>query len=233
MKKWASFLLCLGLAVPVFAADQPKGTVEKDRLTNSYDVLKEVLRAPDKGIPRDLLNKSECVIVFPAVKKAAFIVGASYGRGVMTCRSGAGFRGPWSAPAMYAMEGGSFGLQAGGSATDFVLLIMNEKGANSVMSSKVKLGGDASVAAGPVGRTTSAETDIVMKAEILSWSRARGIFAGVSLAGSTLRSDDDANNNLYGKQLNAKQIIIDKAVTTPAAGKPMIALLNRDSPKHL
>ena len=169
----------------------------------------------------------------PAVKKAAFIVGASYGRGVMTCRSGANFRGPWTAPAFYAIEGGSFGLQAGGEATDFVLLIMNEQGANSVLSSKVKLGGDASVAAGPVGRATSAETDIVMKAEILSWSRNRGLFAGVSLEGSTLRSDDDANKNLYGKELNAKQILRENAVKTPAAGKPLVSLLDELSPKHL
>ena len=206
---------------------------EQNRLKESYSVLEEVIGMPDKGIPRDLLNKSECVIVVPSVKKAAFIVGASYGRGVMTCRSGENFRGRWSAPAMFAIEGGSFGLQAGGQATDFVLLIMNEQGAKSVMSSKVKLGGDASVAAGPVGRTTSAETDIVMKAEILSWSRNRGIFAGVSLDGSTLRSDDDANRNLYGKDLNAKQIIMQREVKTPPAGMQLISLLNRMSPKHL
>ncbi len=188
---------------------------------------------PDKGIPRDLLNKAECVLVFPSVKKAAFVVGASYGRGVMTCRSGTDFRGPWGAPAFFAIEGGSFGLQVGGQATDFVLLVMNEKGARSVMTSKVKLGGDASVAAGPVGRTTSAATDIVMNAEILSWSRNKGIFAGISLEGSTLRSDDDADMNLYGKDLNAKQIILQGDVKTPPAGKQLITLLNRMSPKHL
>src|SRR5262252_10927802 len=144
---------------------------ENARLKESATVLKEILGTPDKGIPRDLMNKAECVVVFPSVKKAAFIVGGSYGRGAITCRSGEDFRGPWSAPAMFALEAGSVGFQIGGEATDFVLLIMNEKGANSVMSSKVKLGADASAAAGPVGRTTSAETDIVMKAEILSWSR--------------------------------------------------------------
>jgi lipid-binding SYLF domain-containing protein len=147
---------------------------EDTRLKESYTVMKEILSTPDKGIPRDLLNKSACVLVFPSVKKAAFIVGANYGRGVITCRSGESFRGPWSAPAMFALEGVSFGLQIGGEATDFVLLVMNEKGANSVMSSKVKLGAEASAAAGPVGRTSSAETDVVMKAEILSWSRAKG-----------------------------------------------------------
>lgn len=202
------------------------------RLKESYSVMKEILGTPDKGIPRDLLDKAECVVVFPSVKKAAFIVGGSFGRGVITCRSGEEFRGPWSTPAMFALEGASFGLQIGGEATDFVLLIMNEKGANSVMSSKVKLGADASAAAGPVGRTTSAETDVVMKAEILSWSRARGIFGGVSLEGSTLRSDDDANKNLYGKKLNAKDIVRAGKVQTSAEGKLLVDLLQKTSPKH-
>lgn len=228
MKRRFAVTLCVCLTLPLVAQQK-----EQDRLRASYTVMKEILGTPDKGIPRDLLNKAECVVVFPSVKKAAFVVGASYGRGVMTCRSGENFRGPWTAPAMFAIEGGSFGFQIGGQATDFVLLIMNEQGAKSVMSSKVKIGGDASAAAGPVGRTTSAETDIVMKAEILSWSRARGIFAGVSLTGSTLRSDDDANNNLYGKDLNAKQIILQREAQTPAAGKQLIALLDKVSPKHL
>ncbi|MBV9572990.1 MAG: lipid-binding SYLF domain-containing protein [Acidobacteriales bacterium] len=205
---------------------------EQDRLKQSYLVLDEILGMPDKGIPRDLLSKAECVVVFPSVKKAAFVVGASYGRGVMSCRSGENFRGPWSAPAMFAMEGGSFGFQIGGQATDFVLLVMNEKGARSVMSSKVKLGADASIAGGPVGRTTSAETDIVMKAEILSWSRNRGVFAGISLDGSTLRCNQEANKNLYGKELNARQIILQREVKTPTAGQQLIALLNKISPKH-
>ncbi len=216
-----------------FAAAAVAQQKEQERLKSSYDVMKAVLATPDKGIPRDLLNKAECVVVFPSVKKAAFVVGASYGRGVMTCRSGANFRGPWSAPAFFALEGGSFGLQIGGQATDFVLLVMNEDGAKSVMTSKVKLGGDASVAAGPVGRTSSAETDVVLKAQILSWSRNRGVFAGISLTGSTLRSDDDANKNLYGKELNAKQIILQREAKTPASGRALIALLNRTSPKHL
>jgi lipid-binding SYLF domain-containing protein len=228
MKKLMVVALCLGFTLPVLAQSK-----EQERLTSSYNVLKASIAAPDKGIPRDLLNKSDCVIVFPSVKKAAFVVGASYGRGVMTCRSGANFRGRWSAPAMFALEGGSFGLQIGGQATDFVLLVMNEQGAKSIMSSKVKLGGDASIAAGPVGRATSAETDVVMKAEILSWSRNRGIFAGISLAGSTVRSDGDANKNLYGKELDAKQIILEGQAKTPASGKALISLLNRTSPKHL
>jgi len=221
-------MLVVILAIPALAQKK-----EQQRLRDSYEVMKQILAAPDKGIPQDLLNKAECVVVFPSVKKAAFVFGASYGRGVMTCRTGENFRGPWSAPAFFALEGGSFGLQIGGEATDFVLLVMNEQGARSVMSSKVKLGGDASVAAGPVGRAASAETDIAMNAEILSWSRNKGIFAGLSLEGSTLRSDDDANDNLYGKELNAKQILLQGAVKTPPSGSGLIALLNRVSPKHV
>ena len=202
---------------------------EDDRLQQSYQVLKEILGMPE-WIPRDLLNKAECVVIYPSVKKAAFVVGASYGRGVITCRKGEEFDGPWSAPAMFALEGGSFGFQIGGEATDFVLLIMNESGANSVMSSKVKLGADASAAAGPKGRSTSAETDVVMKAEILSYSRAQGVFAGVSLEGSTLRSDDGANKTLYGKELSAKEIVREGKVASPAAAHKLLALLERGSP---
>jgi lipid-binding SYLF domain-containing protein len=218
-------LLCT--AFSAFAQDK-----EDDRLKNSYTVMKEILATPDQGIPRDLLNKAECVIVYPSVLKAAFIVGASYGRGVITCRTGANHDGHWSAPAMFALEGGSFGLQIGGEATDFVLLVMNDSGANSVLTSKVKLGADASAAAGPVGRSASAETDVVMKAEILSYSRARGVFAGVSLEGSTMRSDDGANKNLYGKDLSAKQIVQGGVVKTPASGRALINLLNKVSPRH-
>lgn len=227
MRKY--LLVAFSLVFVISSFTQEK---EDDRLKESYTVLKEILGTPDKGIPRDLLDKAECIVVYPSVKKAAFIVGASYGRGVITCRSGRDFRGPWSAPAMFALEGGSFGLQIGGEATDFVLLVMNEKGAASVMSSKVKLGADASAAAGPVGRTTSAETDVVMKAEILSWSRAKGIFGGVSLSGSTMRSDDGANKHLYKKELSAKEIVREGKVKTPAAGEPLIQLLQKTSPKH-
>lgn len=194
--------------------------------------MRQILATPDKGIPSDLLNKADCVVVFPSVKKAAFVVGGSYGRGVITCRSGQTFNGPWSAPSMFALEGASFGLQIGGQATDFVLLVMNEQGANSVLSSKVKLGGDASIAAGPVGRNASAETDIVLKAQILSYSRARGVFAGISLAGSTLRTDGDGNKSLYGKDLTARQIVREGAVKVPPAAKPLLNLLNHASPHH-
>jgi len=221
------------LLLPAFAADKAeKEKKERDRFEESAVVLKEILGMPE-GIPQDLLNKAVCVVVYPSVKKAAFIVGGSYGRGVITCRSGKEFGGAWSAPAMFALEGGSFGLQIGAQATDFVLLIMNDSGANSVMSSKVKLGADASATAGPVGRNASAETDVVLKAEILSYSRAKGLFAGISLAGSTLRSDDGGNKLLYGRELSAKEIVREGKVPVPAAARGMLATLTKASPKHI
>ena len=227
MRKYMLMVFCVFFVTSSFAQK-----TEDNRLNESYAVLKEILGTPDKGIPSDLLAKAECVVVYPSVKKFAIFLGGEYGRGVITCRSGQDFRGPWSAPAMFALEGASAGFQIGGEATDFVLLIMNERGAESVMSSKVKLGADASAAAGPVGRTTSAETDIVMKAEILSWSKARGIFGGVSLEGSTMRSDDGANKDLYGKELSAKEIVREGKVKTPPDGEPLIQLLQTTSPKH-
>ena len=193
--------------------------------------MKEILDMPE-GIPQDLLDKAECIVVFPSVKKAGFIIGGSYGRGAMICRSGKNYTGSWGTPAMYALEGGSVGFQIGAEATDFVLLVMNDRGAKSVLSSKVKLGADASIAGGPKGRTASAATDVVMKAEMLSYSRSRGAFAGVSLEGSTLRSDNGANKELYGKELTAEKIILGNAVKPPAAANNLIALLNRKSPKN-
>jgi lipid-binding SYLF domain-containing protein len=227
MKILMTLVICLGTAMSALAQEK-----ETERINESRQVLKEILGMPDKGIPKDLLDKAVCVVVFPSVKKAGFIVGGSYGRGTMLCRTGEDFTGAWSTPAMYALEGGSVGLQIGAEATDFVLLVMNEKGANSVMSSKVKLGADASVAAGPVGRTASAETDIAMKAEILSYSRSRGVFGGVSLAGSTMRSDGGANKSLYGKELGAKEILRENKVSVPDVAKPLVALLQETSPKH-
>lgn len=226
-------LLILSFVVPTLAADEEKKEVKEDqRLNDSAVVLKEILGMPE-GIPKDLLNKAVCVVVYPSVKKAAFIVGGSYGRGVITCRSGKEFNGRWSAPAMFALEGGSFGLQIGAQATDFVLLIMNESGANSVMSSKVKIGADASAAAGPVGRNASAETDVVLKAEILSYSRAKGLFAGISLAGSTLRSDDGGNKTVYGREISAKEIVRQGKVPAPAAAQRLLAVLQKESPRHV
>jgi lipid-binding SYLF domain-containing protein len=217
---------------PWFAGAQTDKEKETDRLKEAATVLKEILGVPD-DIPKDLLDRAECVIVVPSVKKFAIGVGGSYGRGTIVCRTGAQYDGPWSAPAMFALEGGSIGFQLGGQATDFVLLVMNDKGASSVLSSKVKLGGDASAAAGPKGRTAGASTDIVMKAEILTYSRSRGLFAGVSLEGSTLRSDGSANKALYGRELDARQIIEGKAVSVPLAGQPLVDLLNQRSPKNL
>ncbi len=216
-------LAVLMLACVLPAMGQRK---ENERITEAGTVLKEILGMPD-GIPKDLLSKAECVVIYPSVKKAAFGVGGSYGRGLITCRKGQDFSGAWCAPAMYALEGGSFGFQIGAQATDFVLLVMNEQGAKSVMSSKVKLGGDASVAAGPVGRAASAETDIVMKAEILSYSRSKGLFAGLSLEGSTMRSDNGANKDLYGKELSAKEILQEGKVGAPASAQPLLALLGK------
>ncbi len=230
--KTKPFIAALALLVAIPALAEEKEKKETERLNESAVVLKEILGMPE-GIPKDLLNKAVCVVVYPSVKKAAFIVGGSYGRGVITCRSGKEFNGRWSAPAMFALEGGSFGFQIGAQATDFVLLIMNESGANSVMSSKVKLGADASATAGPVGRNASAETDVVLKAEILSYSRAKGLFAGISLAGSTLRADDGANKAVYGKELSAKEIVREGKVPAPPAASRLLAILTQASPKHI
>src|ERR1700723_2237503 len=224
-------VLVLASVAPVIAEDKQEKV--DDRITQSATVMKEILGMPDKGIPRDLLNRANCVIVYPSVKKAAFIVGGSYGRGLITCRRGADFSGHWSAPAMFALEGGSFGFQIGAQATDFVLLVMNESGAKSVLSSKVKLGADASAAAGPVGRDPSAEPAVVLKAEILSYSRAQGLFACVSLEGSTMRSDDGANKSLYGRELSAKDIVRLGKVKPPASSARLLAVLDRASPHHV
>jgi len=204
---------------------------ENNRIENAGQVMVEILNVPD-DIPRDILDKAECVIVLPSVLKAAFVVGGSYGRGVMTCRSGPNFNGRWSAPAMMALEGASFGFQIGGQATDFVLLVMNKRGADAILGSKVKLGGDVSAAAGPKGRSATADTDVTLRAEILSYSRARGLFAGISLAGSTLRPDGDGNGRIYGQGVSAKQIVIDSKVHAPASARLLLATLNKQSPRN-
>ena len=224
MKLWISMGLLAALALPVYGQKK-----EQERVENSGKVMQEILKAPD-SIPQSVLDKAECVVVLPSVVKAAFIVGGSYGRGVMTCRSGKTFHGKWGAPTMMALEGGSAGLQIGGEATDFILLLMNDRAASGILSSKVKLGGDASAAAGPVGRTASAETDVTMRADILSYSRARGAFAGVSLEGSTLRPDNDANKHLYGQQLEAKDIVLNGKVKAPPSAATLISTLDKASP---
>jgi lipid-binding SYLF domain-containing protein len=203
---------------------------ENDRLQNAGTVMQEILDIPD-DIPQDLLDKARCVVVMPSVLKAAFVVGGSYGRGTMVCRTGKDFHGPWGAPAMYALEGGSVGFQIGGEATDFVILVMNNRGVESLLHSKVKLGGDASIAAGPKGRTASADTDAYLRSEMLSYSRARGVFAGVSLEGSTLRPDDVANRKLYGKDATAVSIITESKHEAPASGKTLVNRLQKATPE--
>jgi lipid-binding SYLF domain-containing protein len=233
MRKLLTSLTCILFVVaPLFAelasaADQTK---DDDRLRNCGTVLKEILDVPD-DIPQDLLDKADCVVVFPSVLKAAFIIGGSYGRGSMSCRTGEDFRGPWGAPTMMALEGGSFGFQIGGEATDFVLLVMNERGARGILASKVKLGADASVAAGPVGRDSSAETDATLRAEILSYSRARGLFAGVSLEGSTIRPDNADNQRVYGRKIPASNIVLSREVAVPPAAKQLVSTLDAKTPR--
>jgi lipid-binding SYLF domain-containing protein len=232
MNRWKAALFgALILAPCSFAGSKADDVKEMDRLQNAGTVIKEILDVPD-DVPQDLLDKARCVVVLPSVLKAAFIAGGSYGRGVMVCRTGKDFSGPWGAPAMYALEGGSFGLQIGGEATDFVILVMNNRGVDSLLHSKVKLGADASVAAGPKGRTASADTDAYMRAELLSYSRSRGAFAGVSLEGSTLRPDEDANHRVYGNDVSAAKIITESKIETPAAGKALDTRLQQASP-HL
>jgi lipid-binding SYLF domain-containing protein len=204
---------------------------ENNRIKNAGKVMVEILNVPD-DIPEDLLDKAECVIVLPSVMKAAFIVGGSYGRGVMSCRSGPDFNGPWSAPAMMALEGASVGFQIGGQASDFVLLVMNKRGAESILTSQVKLGGDVAAAAGPKGRNAAAATDVTMRAEVLSYSRSRGLFAGLSLEGSTLRPDGDAQARIYGKGVSAKEIVINSAIHAPTSAKLLVSTLNKKSPRN-
>ncbi len=204
---------------------------ENDRVKNAGTVMTEILNVPD-NIPQELIDKAACVIVLPSVLKFAIAFGGSYGRGVMTCRGGTEFNGAWGAPTMMALEGGSFGFQLGGQATDFVLLVMNERGASSVLSSKTKLGVGISAAAGPKGRDAAAATDAALRAEILSYSRSRGLFAGAFLDGSTLRPDNGANEKLYGKKLSAKEIALEGKAAPPSSAEELIATLNKHSPKH-
>ena len=225
---WLGIVLLVVSALPAFAKDKEK---EEERVQNAGKVVQEIMNVPD-NIPQNVIDKADCVVVLPSVVKFAIGFGGSYGRGVMTCRGGKNFQGPWGAPTMMALEGGSFGLQLGGQATDFVLLLMSPRSAENILTSKVKLGGDVSAAAGPVGRNASAETDVTLRAEILSYSRARGLFAGISLSGSTLRPDNDANKSLYGKEISAKDIVFDKAVPPPPSAESLLSTLNKRSPKN-
>jgi lipid-binding SYLF domain-containing protein len=233
--KWRSAMfrkLSIVMALAVVGATVcAASNKDQKRLENSGVVMQEIMNTPE-NIPQEVLEKADCVIVFPSVLKAAFVVGASYGRGAMVCRTGENFRGPWGAPAMMALEGGSVGFQIGGQATDLVLLVMNDRGASSILNSKVKLGADASVAAGPVGRDAAANTDAYMRAEVLSYSRSRGLFAGISLEGSTLRPDDDATTEVYGHKLTAKEIIIGGKANVPVSGRHLVAVLEKGSPHN-
>ena len=222
-------LLPILFAVAAWANKTDNGH-ESDRLKDAGETLQDILKIPD-DLPKSLLDKAECVIVFPSVKKFAIGVGGSYGRGAMSCRSGKSFTGPWGAPSLYALEGANIGFQLGGQETDFVLLVMNPKGVDSVLKSKVKLGADAAAAAGPKGRDAEAATDALMRAEILSYSRSRGLFAGVSLEGSTLRQDGSANRKIYGREISAREIVEGK-VRTPAAGVLMVSTLEHASPRN-
>jgi lipid-binding SYLF domain-containing protein len=227
MNRFWGFLFVLALAAgPTMAQDK-----EQERLEECGTVLEEILNIPD-NVPEELLDKAECVVIIPSVKKFAIGIGGSYGRGAMTCRTGEDFTGPWSPPALYRLEGANIGIQLGGQATDFLLLVMNPKGVNSLLKSKVKLGADAAAAAGPKGRTATAATDALMRAEILSYSRSRGLFAGISLEGSTLRQDNRANKSLYGRKVKAREIVRENKVSTPAAGQKLISTLNKHSPKN-
>jgi SH3 domain-containing YSC84-like protein 1 len=229
MKRYLIGAVCLTLVAGVVYAS--KLNKEQKRLEECGVVMQEVLNVPD-NIPQELLEKAECVIVIPSVRKLAFGVGASYGRGAMVCRTGEKFRGPWGAPAMYALEGGSVGFQIGGEATDLILLVMNDRGMESILSSKVKLGADASVAGGPKGRDASADTDAWMRAEILSYSRSRGLFAGVSLEGSTLRPDDEASEQVYGRAIKAKDIVRSENMSVPGTGRNLVNALQKSAPRN-
>src|SRR5271169_2209762 len=223
--------LTLGVCILFVASGLYAANKEQKRLENSGVVMEEIMNTPE-NIPQEILEKAECVIVFPSVLKAAFVVGGSYGLGAMVCRTGAEFKGPWGAPAMYALEGGSFGFQIGAEATDLILLVMNDRGMESILSSKVKLGADASVAGGPVGRDASADTDAWMRAEILSYSRSRGLFAGISLEGTTLRPDDDASSDVYGRKITAKEIVLGGKASTPESGQHLVRVLQKNAPHN-
>lgn len=214
------------------AASDRQDNKEQERLRNIGVVMQEVLNVPE-NIPQDLLDKAECVVVIPSMTKIAMGVGGSYGRGAMVCRTGETYTGPWGAPAMYALDGGSVGFQLGAESTDVVLLVVNPRGVDALLRSKVKLGADASVAAGPKGRTVGASTDASMRAEMLSYSRSRGLFAGVALEGTSLRPDDDATEEVYGRKMTAREIVTGKGVAVPASARLLIDVLAKNSPNNL
>jgi len=224
-----ALVLCVGLTGATAGAQSKDQNKEQDRLGTCASVMDEILNVPD-NVPQEVLDKAECVIVIPSMTKVALGFGGSYGRGAMVCRSGKDFNGRWGAPAMYAIEGGSFGLQLGAQATDVVLMVMNRRGVDALLSSKVKLGGEASAAAGPKGRHIEASTDASMRAEILSYSRSRGLFAGISLEGTSLRPDDDATEEVYGRKISAREIVMGTTVQVPSSGRALVAVLDKRAP---
>jgi lipid-binding SYLF domain-containing protein len=225
-RQYLTFALCCVVGATGFAQDAKQG-----RLDNCKQAIEEILNVPD-DVPQEIIEKAECIVIIPSMTKVALGIGGSYGKGAMVCRSGKNYDGPWGAPAMYALEGGSFGLQLGAEATDVVLMVMNPRGVDAILSTKVKLGGEASAAAGPKGRHVEASTDASMRAEILSYSRSRGLFAGVSLEGTSLRPDEDANKEVYGKAVTARQIIADRGVDMTPAGRALSDTLQKLAPSH-
>jgi lipid-binding SYLF domain-containing protein len=227
MFRSTSFAVCIMIGSVSLSAQNK----EEGRLENAGIVMEEILNVPD-GIPQELLDKAECVIVIPSMTKLAIGIGGSYGRGAMVCRSGAAFDGPWGAPAMYALDGGSFGLQLGGQSTDLVLLVMNNRGVEALLTSKVQLGANMSAAAGPKGRDAGASTDATLRAEMLSYSRSRGLFAGVSLEGTSLRPDDDASAEIYGHKITARDIVKGVGPAVPSSGRRLVDVLQKKATRN-
>jgi lipid-binding SYLF domain-containing protein len=231
MLRYGSLALCLVLGTATLEAQSGNQNKEEARLANAGVVMQEILDVPE-NIPQDLLVKAECVIVIPSMTTVAVGIGGSYGRGAMVCRRSGEGDGSWGAPAMYALDGGSIGLQLGGESTDLVLLVMNRRGVDALLNSKVKLGGNASAAAGPKGRSASASTDASLRAEILSYSRSRGLFAGVSLEGTSLRPDNDASQEIYGRKITARNIVTGKRIAVPAAGRHLVDVLEKHASRN-
>jgi lipid-binding SYLF domain-containing protein len=225
--------MLLVLGGSLWAKDNDKAKAEVERLKTAAEVLSEIMGTPEEGIPSELLARAECVVVVPGLKKGAIGIGGRFGRGAVSCRRGADRAGAWGSPSMLTVAGGSFGLQLGGSSTDVVMLVMNKKGVDHLLKSKFTLGGDASAAAGPKGRSAAAATDATMRAEILTYSRSRGLFAGVSLDGASVRPDKDANERLYGQRVEAKALLIDGKLGIPDAARPFTAALTKYAPKNV
>jgi len=224
MSKFLVACIILGCGLSAFASEEAENKASQ-RVKAAAEVLDEIQSAPDQGIPEDILGSAECVAVVPSMLNGGFLVGARYGRGIASCRTPKG----WSPPVFFSIEGGSFGLQIGGSESDVIMLVMNNRGAEKLLSSKFTLGGEGEVAAGPVGRDATAQTDAMMRAEILSWSRSRGVFAGISLQGATLRQDLDDNGAIYGRKVTNREIVQSSSMPVPNAAQGLVSILNKYS----